>query len=301
MKSTLTVLVVLAVLFVLPPAATAAPAETDYAAAFEKFASERGDGSESERLKKLFDLDWAYSLQESKEMGVYLGLPGRYPDWSDTSFAAQEKGEEITRKLLKAIRSIDRSQLTPSEQVLYDLYRRRLQRSIEGLPFPAEYMMVNQMGGPQQWIPQFLAIMPARTVEQYEDIVARLRGLPRVIDDTIALPPKGARNGRDAAARDPARRARPGEKPDRRRSAEEPDAHRLHQAPGQHRPGRAGAADPRGRARLRRAGRTGLPQAPPLPDRDLYPGRPRVDRHERPAGRQGLVRLQRARGAPPPT
>ena len=196
MKPSLTVLAVLFVLFVLPPAVTAAaaPAETDYAALFEKFAAER-EGTASERLKKLFDLEWAYGLQESKEAGVYLGLPGRYPDWSDTSFAAQAKGEEITRKLLKAVQSIDRAQLTPSEQVLYDLYRRRLERAIEGLPFPGEYLIVNQMGGPQQWIPQFLAIMPARTVEQYEDIVSRLRGLPRVIDDTIAYLQKGLEMG----------------------------------------------------------------------------------------------------------
>ena len=47
----------------------------------------------------------------------------------------------------------------------------------------------------QQQIPQLLGFMPARNVQDYEDILARLRGVPRVIGQVIDLLDKGLKEG----------------------------------------------------------------------------------------------------------
>jgi uncharacterized protein (DUF885 family) len=52
-------------------------------------------------------------------------------------------------------------------------------------------MPVNQMGGVQQDVPSTIAQMPAANVRDYDDIVARLRAVPVLVDQTIALLERG--------------------------------------------------------------------------------------------------------------
>jgi uncharacterized protein (DUF885 family) len=181
-------------------AATAASAAVssdlvEYAKKFEQFPATKGQGSESERLQKLFDLSWDFVMHASPEFATFVGYPGLNDRWSDSSFESIEFGRAASRKILEALLSIDRTQLQPSEQVNYDLARRRLEQGIEGDRFHGEYLVVNQVGGVQQGIPQVLSAMPTRSVQDYENVLARLRGVPVVIDQTIALLDKGLQEG----------------------------------------------------------------------------------------------------------
>jgi uncharacterized protein (DUF885 family) len=171
------------------------PELVEYARKFEQFPATKGQGSESERLQKLFDLTWDFVMHASPEFATFTGYPGLNDRWSDASFESIEFGEAANRKILAALLSVDRSKLTPSEQVNYDLARRRMERGLEGAKFPGELLVMNQVGGLQQGIPQLLSVMPARNVKDYENIVARLKGIPRVIDQTMALLDKGLKSG----------------------------------------------------------------------------------------------------------
>jgi len=175
--------------------AAVAPDLVEYARKFEQFPATKGQGSESERLQKLFDLAWDYVMHASPEFATAIGYPGLNDRWSDSSFEAIAFGRATSHKIREALLSIDRAQLKPSEQVNYDLARRRMEREIEGERFHNEYMAVTQVGGVQQGIPQLLSYMPSRTVKDYEDIIARLRGVPKVIEQTIALLDKGLQEG----------------------------------------------------------------------------------------------------------
>jgi uncharacterized protein (DUF885 family) len=172
-----------------------APDLAEYARKFEQFPGTKGQGSESERLQKLFDLTWEFVMHSSPEFATYLGYPGLNGRWSDSSFESIAFGRATNRKMLEALLSVDRTKLKPAEQVNYDLARRRLELQIEGDRFPGEYLAINPMYGIQQSIPQLLTIMPAGSVKDYEDILSRLRGLPTVIDQTIALLDKGLKEG----------------------------------------------------------------------------------------------------------
>src|SRR5215217_4020605 len=90
--------------------AAVAPDLVEYARKFEQFPATKGQqGTESERLQKLFDLTWDYVLHASPELATYIGYPGLNDRWSDSSFEALEFGRATDRKILEAVLSIDRS------------------------------------------------------------------------------------------------------------------------------------------------------------------------------------------------
>ncbi len=191
----------LAVLLLALPAASPAAVAPDLSALagkLEQFPATKGQGSESERLQKLFDLTWEYLMTASPETATYLGYtshPGLNARWSDSSFEGIAFGRATTRKIREALASVDRMKLTPAEQVYYDLARRKLDQQIEGDRFHGEYLAINPVYGIQQSIPQLLSIMPAGSVQDYEDVLARLKGLPVLVDQTIALLNKGLEEG----------------------------------------------------------------------------------------------------------
>ena len=171
------------------------PVLVEYARKFEEFPTTSGQGGESERVQKLYDMLWDFYIQSSPEFATYLGVPGLNHKWSDFSFESIEFGRQVSRKILAALESIDRAKLVPAEQVNYDLALRRVRQGLEGEKFHGEYLAINQLGGVQQNVPQLLSIMPAGNVKDYENIIARMRGLPTVIDQTIALLQKGLEEG----------------------------------------------------------------------------------------------------------
>jgi uncharacterized protein (DUF885 family) len=98
--------------------------------------------------------------------------------WGDSSLASIERGEARSRLVLAVLDAIDRSELDEAGRMNYDLYRYQVERGIAGERFPGEYMSINQMGGPQRWLPQLFTQIPARTVQDYEDILTWMRGVP---------------------------------------------------------------------------------------------------------------------------
>ena len=197
MKKTLRIMAAIGVLLLpgIGQASEATEARAEWARFLDEFPATRGKSSESERLKTLYDRQWDYGLKESPEMSTYLGIPGRNHLWSDTSLATLKARRALDPKLLAAVESIDRSKLAAEERVHYDLYVRQLKSGMEGERFPDEYLPVNQMWGLQQNVPSLLVQMPARTVEDYENILARLRGVPALVDHTIERLEKGLASG----------------------------------------------------------------------------------------------------------
>lgn len=175
------------------PAVGQAPAARIDGAAFESAVA--GPGSESEKLRRLFDLVWEYGLQEGPELATFVGDPRHQDRWTDFSPATQARQEAEARKLLEVVQTLDREKLTPAEQVDYDLFRRRLERQIEGFRFPGELTSLHQMGGIHQGAPLVLSYMRPTTVEGYEAVLSRLRGLTTVVDQMIALLEKGLAAG----------------------------------------------------------------------------------------------------------
>ncbi|HEY3570648.1 MAG TPA: DUF885 domain-containing protein [Thermoanaerobaculia bacterium] len=161
----------------------------------EQFPATRGQGSESERLKRFFDLFWRAGMLGNPELATYIGYPGLDDRLGDLSAETIALARRIARDERAALGSIDRARLTPSEQVDYDLALWRIDQGIEGERFHAEYMLVHQLKGIQQDLPALLESMPTRSVQDYENRLSRLRQVPRVVDQTLALLAQGLKAG----------------------------------------------------------------------------------------------------------
>ena len=84
----------------------------------------------------------------------------------------------------------------PPNQLDYDLFKKEIEQSIEGARFKSEYLAISQLGGVQQDVPTtFEVLMPHRSVQDYEDILARLKGVPTVVNQTLVLLKKGLETG----------------------------------------------------------------------------------------------------------
>ncbi len=171
------------------------PVAEDFGRGFTALAEARGRVADSTRLRELFALHWRYLMTEYPEFATSVGYPGQNHRWTDLSLDAIARHRRELPAPLAVVRSIDRAALAPADQLNYDLFRRDLEEGVEEAGFPNELMPITQLGGVHQGPARIIALMPARTVPEYEDIVARLEGLPRVIDQTQILLDSGLARG----------------------------------------------------------------------------------------------------------
>jgi uncharacterized protein (DUF885 family) len=161
-----------------------------------KAIEENSDGlGEAERLQAFIDLYFEYAMLEFPEFATMIGHPVGHDRWTDNSFEAQERREKDTVRGLAALQTISRDKLEGADRLNYDLLVQDMKDDIEGQRFQGELMAINQMGGVHQNTARMLAMMPATSVEQYENILARLNGIPTLVDQTLARLEKGLEAG----------------------------------------------------------------------------------------------------------
>ncbi len=167
----------------------------NFAARYQAVTDSRGKATEATRLHELFKVDWAYTIDVAPEFATYLGIPGYETKWTDLSPAAIAERRQLTGRPLTVLATIDRAQLSPAEQVNYDLFKRQAEEALEGARFPTEFYQVTQLNGIQQDAAQLFSMMPNQTTAQLENQLARLQALPAVVDQVIALLAEGLKRG----------------------------------------------------------------------------------------------------------
>jgi uncharacterized protein (DUF885 family) len=150
--------------------------------------------SDSTRLHELFDLDWEYTNVVNPEYATYSGYPGQNDRWTDLSIGAIKRRQATVVSELGVVRAINRARLNAPDQLSYDIFKRGLEEAIEGTRFQGDLLAVSQLDGPQ-YSASTISAMPAATVKDYTDILARLRALPARIDQVVMLLDSGAKVG----------------------------------------------------------------------------------------------------------
>jgi len=151
--------------------------------------------SDSTRLGELFRVNWEYLMTEFPEFATYVGDPGQNARWTDNSLQAIERRKRELEEPLAVVKAIRRDRLSPTDRLNYDLFRRGLEERIEGNRFKDEFLAITQLGGVQQDVGQLLAQMPTTSVQDYDNILARLNGVPALVDQAIVLLGKGLETG----------------------------------------------------------------------------------------------------------
>jgi uncharacterized protein (DUF885 family) len=148
-----------------------------------------------ERLYELFDRIWDWQLNSYPEFATYVGVPGHDDRWTDLSPEAIAQRQRDQRQFLAELEAIDISELDADAQLDGKLIQKDLQTNIEEFQFQSEVLAINQLGGVQQDVPQLLASMPASSVGDYENMLARLRAVPVLVEQTLALLEQGLSAG----------------------------------------------------------------------------------------------------------
>ncbi len=151
--------------------------------------------AEDKKFNDLLDAEWEWVMKEYPTFATAIG-DVRYNDKvAEETFEAIERRRKRTRDQEKKLATIQRSKLSPENQLNYDLLQRDLREDIEGQRFPSEFTPLNQMGGVHGDMAELSTQIPKSTVKDFEDFIARLETVPVSIDAHIARMRKGVEKG----------------------------------------------------------------------------------------------------------
>jgi prolyl oligopeptidase len=148
----------------------------------------------AEDFQALLDEAWEWQLAENPVRASRLGDRRFNDQWTDLSLEAIERRNEQQQTFLRRLRAIDSSQLAETDALNYDLFRRRLENSIDGHEYKAYLMPMSQRGGVQS-LESTAETLRLSNVQDYEDWLARMTQIEDVIDQTTALMEEGRKTG----------------------------------------------------------------------------------------------------------
>jgi uncharacterized protein (DUF885 family) len=143
------------------------------------------------QLDEALSDEWEYRLREEPEFATEIG-DYRYNDrWSDLS---RDHVEEHRRELigwLERFRAIDTAGFTEQETLNHKLMVRDLEEDLEEIRLKNYVMPVDQLEGIHLLVPLYMSLAPLDSLKDYEDYLARLRGVPLLFDQAIELMREG--------------------------------------------------------------------------------------------------------------
>jgi len=151
-------------------------------------------GDEGKRLHAFFAEEWERGLRESPESASFEGDERFNDRWSDNSLEAIAASEAADREALARLKRFDRSKLSPADQLNYDTFLWLQEKSVQRQAF-REYLQPMGHQGGVQTADGLVEGLAFNEVRDYRDWLARMRALPKAIDQTIALMREGVKAG----------------------------------------------------------------------------------------------------------
>jgi prolyl oligopeptidase len=148
----------------------------------------------AEDFEALLDDTWEWQLTENPVRASRLGDRRFNDKWTDMSLDAIEQRFAEQQEFLRRLRVIDSSQLSATDALNYDLFRRQLENSIDGNEFKTYLMPMSQRGGVQS-LESTAETLRLSNVKDYEDWLARMTNIETVIEQTTELMEEGRKTG----------------------------------------------------------------------------------------------------------
>jgi uncharacterized protein (DUF885 family) len=135
----------------------------------------------------LFDQQYESDLRNSPERATAFG-DYRYNDkLSDHSLAAVAERNKTNREFLSRLKAIPTKGFSDQDQLSHDLMARVLEQRIADFDLKEYEMPVNQMNGIHTGLADLPLSVPFDSVKHYEDYIARLHQVPRVLNQTTEV------------------------------------------------------------------------------------------------------------------
>ncbi len=149
------------------------------------------------RRKVLNDLlaeQWEYTLRTSPEYASILGDKRWNDKLSDFSQKAIDDDLEQTRKFRTRFEAIATMGFPEQEALNKSLMVRMLKEQLDTARFKDWEMPVNQFSGVHLFLAQLPSLLSFTSVKDYEDYIARLKQIPRFLDETTIQMRNGMRD-----------------------------------------------------------------------------------------------------------
>jgi uncharacterized protein (DUF885 family) len=130
---------------------------------------------------------WEYTLSHSPEFASILGDKRWNDKVSDVSAKAIEEDLGKTKDFLSRFEAVDTAGFPEQEALTKTLLVRRFRETLENARFKNWEMPVSQISGIHLQAPQLVSLLSFKTVKDYDDYAARMKQLPKMMDDTIAV------------------------------------------------------------------------------------------------------------------
>jgi len=143
-------------------------------------------------LHQLFDREWEYQMEHNPVRASLLGDRRWNDRWPDVSLSSMHEQFEHARGVLKQLHEIDRAQLSPDDQVSYDVFDYNVSDFAEGEQYKWYLVRTNTFNGIQT-VEGLVNSLRFETVKDYDDWIGRMQAFPAYMDRTIGLMTEGIR------------------------------------------------------------------------------------------------------------
>src|SRR3954463_2801498 len=157
-----------------------------------------------ERLRAIYTEEWKWRLEQFPGLeGVEKPVPDRLPKVDEPT---QETRLRYWQDVLHKLDDVPRAQLSPEEQINYDVYRPEIENFVANQKFRDYEMPANSDSA--FWTDfSYTARRPFKSVTDYKNWIAQMRDVPRYFREQIAnmkagaarnfTPPRATLQGRD--------------------------------------------------------------------------------------------------------
>jgi len=146
-------------------------------------------------LDALLAEQWQHTLENSPEFATILG-DLRYNDrWSDASLEHARAEYKVNQDFLRRFEAIDTRGFPDSDKLNQQLMVRQLKDGLRAYDLKLNEMPLEQMSGAHLQLAGFVSSIPFNSTKEYEDYLARLHAIPRLLDQVTAVARQGLRDG----------------------------------------------------------------------------------------------------------
>ena len=135
---------------------------------------------------------WAWETVQFPERATYLGVGDGNDQWTDLSLTALQARDQRRAEYLQALAAIDPASLSPDDRLSHAMLTRRLEEARLRQSLGLNLMTINMREGPQHRH-TILEYTPMDDESDYRDWLARMAGIPTLLEQHTALMREGIR------------------------------------------------------------------------------------------------------------
>jgi uncharacterized protein (DUF885 family) len=146
-------------------------------------------------LHALFEEAWTWELREDPLMATSVGRHEHDDRLPSVAPEDLRRRADRRRAFLERLRAIDRSELGTQDRISHDMFERRLELAIRSHELEEHLVPFTSETGFHTRFARLPAQAPFRSVEDYEEYLARLRAWPEHLDQQLAHLRRGLETG----------------------------------------------------------------------------------------------------------